>query len=66
MTELLTVPVETPSFTYAAAGTYTVKLTVTGPGGSDDEIKTDYISVTTVPVPPVAVFTQMSRTEWHP
>ncbi|MCE5213695.1 MAG: DUF3344 domain-containing protein [Methanobacterium sp.] len=28
-----------------AAGTYTVKLTVTGPGGSDEEIKTDLISV---------------------
>jgi PKD repeat protein len=35
-----------PSFTYNAAGTYTVKLAVTGPGGSDNEVKTGYITVT--------------------
>jgi PKD repeat protein len=35
-----------PSFTYTAVGTYTVKLTVTGPGGSDDETKINYITVT--------------------
>lgn len=45
-----------PSYTYPAAGTYTVKLTVTGPGGSDDEIKPGYITVT-APVKPVAAFT---------
>jgi PKD repeat protein len=28
------------------AGTYTVNLTITGPGGSDSEVKTNYISVT--------------------
>lgn len=38
--------VQNPSYTYSSAGTYTVKLTVTGPGGSDDEVKTDYITVT--------------------
>jgi serine protease AprX len=32
-----------PSHTYAAAGDYTVSLTVTGPGGTDTEIKTAYI-----------------------
>ena len=37
---------QNPSHTYNAAGTYTVKLTVSGAGGSDDEVKTDYISVT--------------------
>jgi PKD repeat protein len=36
---------QNPSFTYTSAGAYTVKLTVTGPGGSDDEVKTDYINV---------------------
>jgi PKD repeat protein len=41
-------------YTYTTAGTYTVKLTVTGPGGSDSEIKTDYITVGEVP--PVAGF----------
>jgi PKD repeat protein len=43
-----------PSHQYTAAGTYTVKLTVTGPGGSDDEIKTNYITVSEVA--PVAGF----------
>jgi len=36
---------QNPSHTYNAAGTYTVSLTVTGPGGSDTETKTDYITV---------------------
>ncbi len=36
---------QNPNHEYAAAGTYTVTLTVSGPCGSDDEIKTDYISV---------------------
>jgi PKD repeat protein len=37
---------QNPSYEYTSTGTYTVTLTVTGPGGSDDEIKTDYITVT--------------------
>ena len=42
---------QNPSHQYTATGDYTVSLTVTGPGGSDDEVKTDYISVTcTMPV----------------
>jgi parallel beta-helix repeat protein len=36
---------QNPSCTYTGTGRYTVKLTVTGPGGSDDEIKTGYIRV---------------------
>ena len=39
-----------PSYEYATGGTYTVSLTVTGPGGSDTETKFDYITVTE-PVP---------------
>jgi PKD repeat protein len=35
-----------PSHTYGTVGDYTVSLTVTGPGGSDTETKTDYIHVT--------------------
>ncbi len=36
---------------------YTVNLTVSGPGGSDDEVKVEYITVTAAPVPaPVAAF----------
>jgi PKD repeat protein len=38
--------VQNPSYTYSNPGPYTVKLTVTGPGGSDDETKAGYISVT--------------------
>ncbi len=46
-----------PNYTYTSAGTYTVKLAVTGTGGSDDEVKTDYITVTALPTVPVANFT---------
>ncbi len=35
---------QNPDHTYTIAGTYTVKLTVTGPGGSDEEIKTGFIT----------------------
>jgi parallel beta-helix repeat protein len=41
---------QNPSHVYNAAGTYTVKLTATNDGGSDDEVKTDYITVAS-PVP---------------
>lgn len=34
-----------PSHTYTDSGIYTVSLTVTGPGGSDSETKTDFIDV---------------------
>jgi len=37
---------QNPSYRYDNAGTYTVSLTVTGPGGSDTETKPDYITVT--------------------
>jgi PKD repeat protein len=35
-----------PSYTYIFASVYTVKLTVSGPTSSDEETKTDYITVT--------------------
>lgn len=38
-----------PSHTYTLAGTYTVTLTVTGPGGSDSETKSGYIVVDAPP-----------------
>jgi len=44
-----------PSYTYALAGEYTVNLTVTGPGGTDCEVKPGYITVAYPP--PVAGFT---------
>jgi len=46
--------VQNPSYTYNGAGNYTVSLTVTGPGGSDIEVLTDYIAV--ADLPPVADF----------
>jgi uncharacterized delta-60 repeat protein len=41
---------QNPSYTYSNPGSYTVKLTVTGPDGTDDEMKLDYITVTTAPM----------------
>jgi len=38
------------SYTYVSAGTYTVKLTVTNPSGSDDEVKTGYVTAYPQPV----------------
>jgi PKD repeat protein len=45
-----TSPDQNPSYTYQNPGDFTVSLTVTGPEGSDTETKTDYISVSAVPV----------------
>jgi len=42
----VTSTVQNPSHDYIAAGTYAVSLTVTGPGGSDNNMKVDYITVT--------------------
>ena len=42
---------QNPSHVYAAAGAYTVSLTVTGPGGSNTKTNSSYINVsTTAPV----------------
>jgi PKD repeat protein len=37
---------QNPSHTYSSVGTYTVKLTVTGPAGSDTDARIGYITVT--------------------
>jgi PKD repeat protein len=44
-----------PSHTYAGAGTYPVKLTVTGPGGNNNV--THSVTVSAAPVAPIAAFT---------
>ena len=46
---------QNPSHIYQTTGTYNVSLTVSGPAGTDDEVKTNYITVT-VPPPPTAAF----------
>ena len=49
--------VQNPIHRYITAGSYTVRLTVNGPGGSDTETKASYITVKEPPVnqPPTAV-----------
>jgi PKD repeat protein len=46
---------QNPVYTYNSAGIYTVKLTVTSPGGSDDETKIDYINVSEPQAPAVVI-----------
>lgn len=45
--------IQNPTHTYTSAGTFTVTLTVTNTLGSDDNIKTSYITVTIDPAPTV-------------
>jgi len=52
-----TSPLQNPSHTYSAAGTYTVALTATNATGSDTETKVGYVTVTAAPLPPAADFT---------
>jgi PKD repeat protein len=37
---------QNPTYEYSTAGTYSVKLTVSNAAGSDNEVKTEYITVT--------------------
>ena len=45
-----------PVHLYNAEGVYSVSLTVTGPGGEDTEIESDYITVASPSLPPIASF----------
>jgi len=67
---------DNPTHQYTAGGTYTVSLTVSGPGGTDNETKTGYITVcdpvsanfSGTPVSGVAplgvTFTNLSSGDW--
>ena len=46
---------QNPVWTYTTPGTYTVNLTVTGPGGTDTMEKQGYISVTGTPLPDLVI-----------
>jgi PKD repeat protein len=59
-----TASIQNPAHTYATAGSYTVSLTVTGPGGADNEMRVDYITATTSA--PVAGFTATSTSGTAP
>jgi PKD repeat protein len=48
---------QNPSHVYSVAGTYSVGLTVSGPGGSNALTKSGYITVSAAPVAPIAAFT---------
>ena len=52
--------------TYAAAGSYTVSLTVTGPGGANNNTRNNYVTVTTLPAAPVAGFMGMPTSGYAP
>lgn len=57
---------QNPTYIYDDHGAYTVSLTVTGPGGSDTETKSGYITVIEAPEPPVANFSGTPTTGMSP
>ena len=46
-----------PSHRYTSAGTYSVNLTVTNAGGSNSQLRSNYIAASALPAAPVAAFT---------
>ena len=56
---------QNPSHTYMTAGSYTVSLTATGPGGSDTETKVDFIDIE-VPVVGDQLFISFDDTTFVP
>ena len=47
---------QNPTYIFTIPGVYTITLSVVNGEGNDTETKTDYITVTAVPTPPVAAF----------
>jgi PKD repeat protein len=50
-----------PSHEYSTGGSFTVSLMVSNAGGNDSEVKTNYITVSVPPPPPVPDFTANPR-----
>ncbi len=46
-----------PVHQYTSPGTYSVNLTVTNAGGSNSQLRSSYVTVSALPVAPVAAFT---------
>ncbi|MGV8110124.1 PKD domain-containing protein [Methanospirillum sp.] len=57
---------EVVSHTYTRAGTYSVSLRVSGPGGSSEEVREDFITVGSLLTPPQAKFKTDKRTGFAP
>ena len=55
-----------PLAVYRNPGTYSVRLTVSGPDGSSERVREDYITVTGPVRPPVARFSQDTRFGFAP
>ena len=57
--------VASPSHVYFAAGVYTVSLTVTGPGGSNTQTRSNYVTVSAVQ-PDTALYRKLVRSTGAP
>ena len=58
---------QNPDHVYTDPGIYTVRLNVTGPGGNDEEIKVDYITVTErIPATPFQIYGWVNDSEEAP
>ena len=55
---------QNPSHTFLSSGTYSVKLTASNSSGSDEEVKTNYIVVSTLPPVPPATDVTTDLTAW--
>jgi len=53
---------QSPSFNYTAPGTYSVKLTAANENGSDEEVKTNLITVAAVPTEPTITLNKTTIT----